>query len=114
VATEPTGFVFARKGARGTVWCAKYRLPDGCQVKTRIGPDCIGRGRPPVGHYTKRLAEAWLHETLGQARRGTLPGMVRTGAPGVWHAKESRSRRRVRRILPLGEAARRSDARALH
>jgi hypothetical protein len=68
---EPTGLVFARKGARGTVWHAKYRLPDGRQVKKRIGPDWSGRGRPPVGHYTERLAEAWLHETLGQARRRT-------------------------------------------
>jgi hypothetical protein len=29
---------------------------------------------------TKRLAEAWLRETLDQARLGTLPGMIRTGA----------------------------------
>jgi integrase len=29
---------------------------------------------------TKRLAEAWLRETLDQARLGTLPGVVRTAA----------------------------------
>jgi hypothetical protein len=28
----------------------------------------------------KRLAENWLRSTLEEARRGTLPGMVRTGA----------------------------------
>ena len=30
--------------------------------------------------FTKRLAEDWLRSTLEQARRGTLPGSVRTGA----------------------------------
>ncbi|HET9719878.1 MAG TPA: tyrosine-type recombinase/integrase [Solirubrobacteraceae bacterium] len=29
---------------------------------------------------TKRLAEDWLRSTLEQVRRGTLPGLVRTGA----------------------------------
>ena len=38
------------------------------------------RGRPANGYLTKRLAEDWLRATLDQARRGTLPGMVRTGA----------------------------------
>ena len=38
------------------------------------------RGRPPAGYFTKRLAEEWLRSVLDQARRGTLPGMVRTGA----------------------------------
>ena len=31
-------------------------------------------------YYTKRTAETWLRELLDEARRGTLPGMVRTGA----------------------------------
>jgi integrase len=38
------------------------------------------RGRPPAGYFAKRLAEDWLLDTLTQARRGTLPGSVRTGA----------------------------------
>jgi hypothetical protein len=29
---------------------------------------------------TKRLAEDWLRSVLEEARRGTLPGLVRTGA----------------------------------
>jgi len=33
-----------------------------------------------LGYFTKRQAEDWLRETLEQARRGTLPGLVRTGA----------------------------------
>jgi integrase len=43
-------------------------------------PAWTDRGRPPAGYFTKRLAEAWLRELLEDARRGTLPGMVRTGA----------------------------------
>ncbi|MBV9685567.1 MAG: hypothetical protein JO046_27490, partial [Solirubrobacterales bacterium] len=35
---------------------------------------------PPVGWFTKRTAEAWVRDVLEQSRRGTLPGMVRTGA----------------------------------
>jgi integrase len=38
------------------------------------------RGRPPAGYFTKRQAEDWLRGVLDEARRGTLPGMVRTGA----------------------------------
>ena len=36
--------------------------------------------RPPAGYFTKRLAEDWLRDLLDEARRGTLPGLVRTGA----------------------------------
>jgi hypothetical protein len=37
-------------------------------------------GPPAAGYFTKRTAEAWLRDLLDEARRGTLPGMVRTGA----------------------------------
>jgi integrase len=70
VCREPSGFVFVRDGARGPVWYAKYRLPDGRQVKRSIGP---------VGRVSRRQAEGWLHRVLDEARAGTLPGMVRTG-----------------------------------
>jgi hypothetical protein len=33
-----------------------------------------------AGYVTKRLAEDWLRGVLDEARRGTLPGTVRTGA----------------------------------
>jgi integrase len=49
-------------------------------VQRKIGPAWTARGRPPAGYVTQRLAEAWLRDVLDQARRGTLPGMVRTGA----------------------------------
>ncbi len=76
----PTGHVFRVERARGPVWYAKYRLPDGRQVQKKLGPAWTGRGRPAVGYFTKRLAEDWLRSVLEEARRGTLPGMVRTGA----------------------------------
>ena len=80
VAVEPTGHVLRREGKRGPVWYAKYRLPDGRQVQKRLGPAWTGRTRPGAGYVTKRLAEQWLADTLAEARRGTLPGLVRTGA----------------------------------
>ena len=77
---EPSGHVFRADRACGPVWYAKYRLPDGRQVQKKIGPAWTYRGRPPAGYFTKRTAEAWLRDVLDQARRGTLPGLVRTGA----------------------------------
>jgi integrase len=79
-AQPPSGHVFRLERKRGAVWYAKYRLPDGRQVQKKIGPAWTARGRPPVGYYTKRLAEGWLDEVLNQIRRGTLPGLVKTGA----------------------------------
>jgi integrase len=75
----PTRHVFRREGPRGPVWYAKYRLPDGRQVKRKVGPAWADRGRPPAGYVTKRIAEAWLRDVLDEARRGRLPGQVRTG-----------------------------------
>jgi hypothetical protein len=54
-----SGHIYRHEGARGPVWRAKYRLP--------------------ASYFTKRGAEAWLRETLDQARAGVLPRMVRTG-----------------------------------
>ena len=76
-----TGHVFKVERKRGPQWYAKYRLPDGRQVQRRIGPHWTDRKRqPPAGYFTKATARAWLDETLAKARRGELPGMVRTGA----------------------------------
>src|SRR5438445_9555637 len=75
-----SGHVFRVERRRGPVWYAKYRLPDGRQVQRKLGPAWMGRGRPSAGYFTKRLADDWLRGVLDEARRGTLPGMVRTGA----------------------------------
>jgi integrase len=85
---EPTGHVFRVDRTRGPQWYAKFRLPDGRQVQRRIGPGWSERGRPPAGYFTKRTAETWLRATLDEARRGTLPGMVRTGATFADAAEE--------------------------
>ncbi len=77
---SPSGHVFRVERKRGAAWYAKYRLPDGRQVQKKLGPAWTERGRPPRGYFTKRIAEAWLRDTLDAARRGTLPGLVRTGA----------------------------------
>jgi integrase len=75
-----SGHVFRREGARGPVWYAKYRLTDGRQVQSRVGPAWTARGRPAEGYYTRSTAQAWLDQVLSEARRGELPGIVRTGA----------------------------------
>jgi hypothetical protein len=78
---EVSGHVFRVERKReGWVWYAKYRLPDGRQVQRKIGRAWTERGRPAVGSFTKRTAEAWLRDVQDQARAGTLPGMVRTNA----------------------------------
>ena len=68
-----SGHVFRFEGQRRPVWRAKYRLPDGRQVKKTLGPAWTARGRPPAGYFTKRTAEAWLRKTLVEAAAGTLP-----------------------------------------
>ncbi len=74
-----SGHVFRVQRKRGPVWYAKYRLPDGRQVQRKLGPAWTGRGRPADGYLTRRLAQELLEETLSRARKGTLPGLVRTG-----------------------------------
>src|SRR5579863_8238280 len=85
---EPSGHVFRVNRAKGPVWYAKYRLPDGRQVQKKIGPAWSERGRPPVGRFTKRTAEAWLADVLLSARKGTLPGMRSGGATFAEAAEE--------------------------
>jgi integrase len=74
-----SGHVFKRKGARGDVWYAKYRLPDGRQQKKKLGPNWTQKSAPPEGYFTKASAQSHLDSVLAQARVGTLPGMVKTG-----------------------------------
>jgi integrase len=78
-ARPPSGHVFQRRPRPRPGLYAKYRLPDGRQVQKKLGPAWSERGRPPAGYLTERLAEDWLRSTLDEARRGTLPGLVRTG-----------------------------------
>jgi integrase len=75
-----SGHVVLREGARGSIYYLKYRLPDGRQVKRRLGVAWTERGRAPAGCFTRRMAAEALQTVLADARRGTLAGMVKTGA----------------------------------
>ena len=72
----PSGHVFRVERARGPVWYAKYRLPDGRQVQKKLGLAWTGRGRPAAGYFTKRLAEDWLRyvEHDRQRKPSTIAG----------------------------------------
>lgn len=74
-----SGHVFKRKGKRGIVWYAKFRLPDGRQQKKRLGLAWTEKTAPPDGYFTKGKAQAHLDELLRQTRDGSLPGLVQTG-----------------------------------
>jgi len=80
VANEVSGHVALVRRKRGPQWYARYRLPDGRQVKKRLGPAWTEGGRPPAGHYTEKTAKAELREILADAQRGVLAGSNRTGA----------------------------------
>jgi integrase len=84
----PSGHVFRVDRKRGAQWYAKYRLPDGRQIQRKLGPAWTGRGRPGAGYFTKRTAEAWLRAMLDEARRGTLPGLVKTDVTFAKAAEE--------------------------
>ncbi|HEX5308058.1 MAG TPA: site-specific integrase [Solirubrobacteraceae bacterium] len=77
--TRISGHVHLRDGKRGGVYYLKYRQRDGRQVKHRLGPAWDGRGRPPTGHFTRRMAEDQLQAVLTDARRGVLVCPRRTG-----------------------------------
>lgn len=96
--SRPSGFVFRLEKTRGASWWAKYRLPDGTQVKRKIGPVWTGRGRPAEGHFTKRLAEDWLHDRLEEVRRESAAAAA---APGP----RSRAVRAAPTSVTLAEAA---------
>lgn len=79
--TGVSGHVFVAKRKRGDAWYMKYRLPDGRQVQKKLGPAYTGKGRPPAGHFTRKLAEAELEAVKTYARDGSLAGLnASTGA----------------------------------
>jgi integrase len=65
------------EGLRGTPSTGCRTAPRSRRSSGPRGPTAAGR---PAGYFTTRTAEDWLARTLEQARRGELPGMVRTGA----------------------------------
>jgi hypothetical protein len=83
-----SGHVYRVDRRQGPIWYAKYRLPDGRQVKKKIGPAWTGRGRPRVGYFTRRGAEEWLRETLDDVRERAYAGARRTDATFAEAARE--------------------------
>lgn len=79
--TDPvSGHVYRQERQSGARWVAKWRDARG-QHKRVLGKAWSGKGRPPEGYFTKRLAQQALDEILADARRGQLVGRVRTGVP---------------------------------
>ena len=77
--SPPSGHVFRVERARGPVWYAKYRLPDGRQVQKKIGPAWTERGRPPAGYFTKRTGRGLAARRAG---RGAARNAARDGPDG--------------------------------
>ncbi len=73
-----SGSVYLKQGARGPSWYYRARLPH--EVRKRLGPAFTGKGRPPAGHYTRKMAKDALQELLADARRGRVDGATRSGA----------------------------------
>ena len=80
MAKQVSGHVTLIKRKRGDKWYVKYRLADGSQHMKLLGPAWKDKGRPPNGHFTRKLAEEALQAILTDARRGTLAGANKTGA----------------------------------
>ena len=92
---------YDRNHARGA---ERPRLPCRAQARAAVVRQVPAAGRPPgaapdragldgaraaaAGYFTKRKADAWLRDLLDQARRGTLPGQVRTGVTFAEAAEE--------------------------
>src|SRR3954468_1760358 len=73
-----SGHVFRFDGKRRSVWRAKYRLPDGRQVKKTIGPAWTERGRPAAGYYTSAAPRPGL--TTSPRTRAREPARPSDGA----------------------------------
>jgi integrase len=80
--------VFRVDRKAGPVWYAKYRGPDGRQVKKRIGPAWSGRDRPAAGFFNRRTAEDWLDDVLAELRERALTGAVAGGVSFEMAARE--------------------------
>ncbi len=86
-----TGFVFLRSPKdpkRPAVWHCKLRLPDGKQVKRRLGTQWTGKGRPPAGYLTRKGAEDALAVLKREADDGDLAVAAKTGVTFAAAARE--------------------------
>jgi hypothetical protein len=67
-----------------------------------------------TGYFTKRTADAWLRDVLDEARRGTLPGLVKTDVTWIGSVDRSPATRTKALVLTtmkyLHYAPRETDA----
>ena len=75
-----SGHIWRRRGKRGAVWYAKYRLADGRQVQRRIGPAWLKQGLAPAGYFNKDDARASLARILA----GSPTPTTFSGASESW------------------------------
>jgi integrase len=80
--TTASGHLESREGARGKVWTARLRLPDGSQRRMTLGKDWTQGGRPPEGYVTRRMAEAKVRELVVEADRGNVVRRERSSTFG--------------------------------
>src|SRR5690348_5435403 len=67
-----TGHVRHVERARGDVFYARVRRPDGTQINRRLGRVWQKRGRPPAGFHTKATAEQELIRLLAEANEQAI------------------------------------------
>jgi integrase len=72
---QTSGHVRLIQGARGPVFYASIRLPDGRRIQRSLGRAWLSRSRPPARHITRVQAERRLAEILA----GADPGIVVRG-----------------------------------
>jgi integrase len=92
-----SGHVYEKVGKRGSTWYYRARLPH--EVRKALGPTWKGSGRPPAGHFTRKTAQAALDAILVDARRGSFPAGVRSGATVADAAAEWLRHREQERAL---------------
>src|SRR2546423_9770019 len=92
-----SGHVYEKAGKRGSVWYYRARLPH--EVRKALGRAWKGSGRPPAGHFTRKTAQAALDAILTDARRGSYPAGVRSGATVADAAAEWLRHREQERAL---------------
>jgi integrase len=83
-----TGNVVTYEGARSVTLSAKLRLPDGTQKKIKLGTLWTGKGRPPAGFVTRKMADTMCRDLVVDAGRGLLTVEHKSGVLFEQAAKE--------------------------
>jgi hypothetical protein len=109
--TRATGSIALVQRKRGPVYYAKLRLPDGRQLQRKLGPAKNGRGRPPAGALTGKMAEDRLRELLVEAERTIRPLHGLRGPSRRGTIDDARPRRRCRhqRVHPRHDGPSRAE-----